>query len=47
MVIVPPKATGFQSTKAKERNRRLLQRRRRSGSSTASPRAPSPSARRP
>ena len=28
MVIVPPKATGFQSTKAKERNRRLLQQRR-------------------
>jgi hypothetical protein len=30
MVIVPPKATGFQSTKASERNRRLLQQRRRS-----------------
>jgi Transposase DDE domain group 1 len=29
MVIVPPKATGFQSTKAKERNRRTLQQRRR------------------
>jgi hypothetical protein len=28
MVIVPPKATGFQSTKAKERHRRLLQQRR-------------------
>jgi Transposase DDE domain group 1 len=28
MVIVPPKATGFQSSRAKERNRRLLQRRR-------------------
>ena len=30
MVIIPPKATGFQSTKAQERNRRLLQQRRRS-----------------
>jgi hypothetical protein len=30
MVIVPPKATGFQSTRAKERNRRLLQQRQRS-----------------
>ena len=29
MVIVPPKATGFQSTKAKERNRRTLEQRRR------------------
>jgi Transposase DDE domain group 1 len=29
MVIVPPKATGFQSTKAEERNRKLLQQRRR------------------
>src|SRR4051794_20711870 len=28
MVIVPPKATGFQGTKAKERHRRLLQQRR-------------------
>jgi Transposase DDE domain group 1 len=28
MVIVPPKATGFQSTRAQERNRRLLHRRR-------------------
>jgi hypothetical protein len=28
MVIVPPKATGFQSTKAKQRNRKLLQQRR-------------------
>jgi DDE family transposase len=28
MVIVPPKATGFQSTRARERDRRLLQRRR-------------------
>src|SRR5262245_30355527 len=30
MVIVPPKAAGFQSTRAKGRNRRLLHRRRRS-----------------
>jgi hypothetical protein len=30
MVIIPPKATGFQSTKAKERDRRILQQRRRS-----------------
>jgi len=29
MVIVPPKATGFQSTEAKERNRRTLEQRRR------------------
>ena len=28
MVIVPPKATGFQSTRARERHRRLLRRRR-------------------
>ena len=28
MVIVPPKATGLQSTRARERNRRLLHRRR-------------------
>ena len=28
MVILPPKATGFQSTRAKERIRKLLQRRR-------------------
>jgi hypothetical protein len=28
MVMLPPKSTGFQSTKAKERNRRLLQQRR-------------------
>ena len=30
MVIIPPKATGFQSTKAKERDRKTLQQRQRS-----------------
>ena len=30
MVIIPPKPTGFQSTKARERNRKLLQQRQRS-----------------
>ena len=47
MVIVPPKPTGFQSTKAKERNRQALATAAAQRSSTASPRAPSPSARRP
>jgi hypothetical protein len=44
MVIVPPKPTGVQSTKAKERNRRLLQQRRQRLLDRIAPR---PSARRP
>jgi hypothetical protein len=38
MVIVPPKPTGFQSTKAKERNRRLLQQRQRGALDRIAPR---------
>ena len=46
MVIVSPKATGFQSTRAKERNRRLLQQRRRSVLDRIAPRS-EPERRRP
>jgi hypothetical protein len=38
MVIVPPKPTGFQSTKAKERHRKLLEQRRRSALDRIAPR---------
>jgi Transposase DDE domain group 1 len=38
MVIVPPKPTGFQSTRAQERNRRTLEQRRRSALDRIAPR---------